>query len=1012
MRLDVAQRGDAGRQPGTGHTLLEQRNRGVWTKKRASVFSSLRLAVSRLAHGWQLLLAVALGMLVAVVLICTVPLYDALVSDLQLQRAINGNGSVARDVEITALSGDISPQVRTQATGLVDGLGSQYLPSFTSATTTYYAASDKMPVKQLGQYTGDITSITNPEVKFLGFDLAAIGPHLHFLAGGPPAAAVTSTSVPVDITEQMAKQYSLVVGSHLVITQFGGADFGAKEIDMTLTVAGIFTPKDANDAYWNGLTFVAEEGNNPPPIYPVIISTDTFFSQLPVFTQVSMTEHWIYYTRPETINTNNMGDVLHDIGQLRAKVNGNLLTAPGVQQVGVQTQLDSTIQNIQAQESLLTLPLYMIVAQVVGLALLFVAAMAGLLVEAQAQDIATLKSRGASGTQLLGTFTLQGLFLAVITAVVGPFLAALLALALLNWFVPKNVVQSAGVTANYFSTVASPGAVVVPAIIGALLGVGAVAVAAFQSARLDVLAFRREQGRSSRPPFWRKYYLDLALAVLCGVGYIELNQFGGVNTRQQLGGASASPLLLVTPALLLLAGALVVLRIFPLGAAVGARFAARGRGLTSLLAFGQVERSPQRYSRITLLLVLAVGLGLFALTFDTSLRQNAHDRATYTVGSDVHVELGSGAGNGLGAKYANEIANMPGVLGVTPVYRTVASATPDQGGAEVDMLGIDPATWQQDAGATSWRSDYANQPLDALMSGMQAHGVKPAAAGTESSPVWAMISDTFASQYSLKQGDTFSLQLSEAASGTTVFVAGAVVHDFPTLYPNRVQGGFLVVNLNDLFAAIKFQEPQQDGSLDGPNEFWLRTTENAAQQATLLKDLNLAVDTGLDVQKITMLSDVLSQNESNPVGSGMQGLLIVGAVTAALLAVLGSIIQSLLATRRRATQFAVLRTVGMAGRQLTGVLLGEQIVVYVFGLIGGTLLGLLLATATLPFLQFSDTTIDPVKLGIPPYMLAFNALGTAAFYAALFVAFILALTIAARYATTIGLGKALRLGED
>ncbi|MGH2517125.1 MAG: FtsX-like permease family protein, partial [Ktedonobacterales bacterium] len=460
----------------------------------------------------------------------------------------------------------------------------------------------------------------------------------------------------------------------------------------------------------------------------------------------------------------------------------------------------------------------------------------------------------------------------------------------------------------------------------------------------------------------------------------------------------------------LLAGALLVLRVFPLCAALGARLAARGRGLTSLLAFAQVERNPQRYSRITLLLVLAVGLGLFALTFDSSLTQNTTDRATYTVGADVRVEQNFGEGNGRGAVLAGKIAHLPGVLGVTPVYRTLATSTVDQGNAQADLLGIDPATWQQDAGNTSWRSDYASQPLDTLMAGMRAHVDTPQVAGSQVAPIWAMVSDVFASEYSLKQGNTFALQLSETANYSTVFVVGAIVHEFPTMYPNRVQGSFLVVNINDLFAAIDADSVNVDTALFGPNEYWLRTTRNPAQEAALLKALG--PDSNLDVKDVTTLNQVLSQNEANPVGSGMRGLLIVGAITAAVLAVLGSIIQSLLATRRRATQFAVLRTVGMAGRQLTGLLLGEQIVVYVFGLLGGTLLGLLLVNATLPFLEFSDTTIDPTKLGVPPYEVIFNVQSTAIFYAALLVAFVVALAIAARYATTIGLGKALRLGED
>jgi len=119
-----------------------------------------------------------------------------------------------------------------------------------------------------------------------------------------------------------------------------------------------------------------------------------------------------------------------------------------------------------------------------------------------------------------------------------------------------------------------------------------------------------------------------------------------------------------------------------------------------------------------------------------------------------------------------------------------------------------------------------------------------------------------------------------------------------------------------------------------------------------------------------------------------------------------------MAARQRARQFAVLRTFGMSGRQLTGLLLGEQIVVYFFGLFGGSILGIILVTATLPFLQFSDSSIDAARLGVPPYLLAFNAPNAALFYVALLLAFAVALAIAARYATRLGLGSTLRLGED
>jgi putative ABC transport system permease protein len=999
MRLSTAQRERAdeerrGRRPARGE-------REMWRARHADIFSAARLALLRLTRSAGLLAAVALGILVAVVLICTVPLYNTLVADLQLQRAINYAGPSARNVEAQAQSATVDATLRTRATSEVLALGHQYLRDFTAATSTYYAVSDDLLLVAADAQKYDLANPATSQVDFLALDLPSAAPHLHLVAGGLPADGASMPQAL--ISGEMAHDLGLTVGSHVTVTQFGD-----HRPNLTFAVAGVYDNASASDPYWNGITFDAGGGAKQPKIYPLLLSDTTFFQQLPVFASVGMRQHWIFYTHADAIDTGNMTAVAQHLADFRAHINGDVLTIPGVAEVAVMSGLGSNISDIQQQEALLALPLYVIVAQVVGLALLFVAAMAGLLIEGQSQDIATLKSRGAGGTQLLTTFALQGLFVAILAALAGPFIAALLGLALVHWFVPSGVLAGAGVSADYFSRASSPRTVAIPAIVGAALGVLAVAASALQSARLDVLAFRREQARTSREPFWRRYYLDVALAVLCLAGYVELGQFGGVATRQQLGSSSASPLLLAAPALLLLAGALVVLRLLPLGARLGARLASRGRGLTPMLAFAQVERSPRRYSRMTLLLVLAVGLGLFALTFDASLQRNAYDQSSYAVGADVSVVENSAEGSGRGTLLAAQMAHLPGVLGVTSVYRTQAATTPDQGANTVDVLGIDPATFAQVAGPVSWRNDYASQPLQTLLAHMR-QNARGLGAGTSHAPLWALVSSTFAAQLHVGMGDQFTLQLSETPFGTTGFVVGAIVDEFPTMYPAHAPGSFVVVAEQDYFQAIMTAAPGGDTSLLGPNEFWLRTTSDPGQHAALLRALG---NPTLDVRSDVSLSDLLAQARANPVSAGMRGLLLIGAVTAALLAVLGSVVQTLLAARQRATQFAVLRTLGMAGSQLSGLLLGEQVLVYVFGLLGGTVLGMLLVTATLPFLQFSNTTIDPTRLGIPPYLIVFNLPGIGVFYAALLVAFALGLAVAARYATTIGLGNALRLGED
>ncbi|MBF6591324.1 MAG: FtsX-like permease family protein, partial [Ktedonobacterales bacterium] len=467
--------------------------------------------------------------------------------------------------------------------------------------------------------------------------------------------------------------------------------------------------------------------------------------------------------------------------------------------------------------------------------------------------------------------------------------------------------------------------------------------------------------------------------------------------------------LLASPALLLLAGALIVLRLVPVAAALGERVAARGRGITSVLAFAQVERNPARYSRMTLLLVLAVGLGLFALTFNAALTRNVSDRAAYSVGADVRTTQTFSEAGVLAARIEGQMKQLPGVIAVAPVYRSIASTTSDLGGESMDVLGIDPQTFARVAGPVSWRSDYASQSFDQLMSGMRAN-LRGATVGLPGSPMWIIVSQSLADQFHLRTGDRLALSFSDSIFTPTNIVVGAVVRDFPTVYPTNKPAGFIVIPFADYLNVITREAPTIAATA-GPNEYWLRTTGNAADHAALLKQLDARSGT-LGISNVNSLVEVRAGAEANPVSAGMRGLLLVGALTAALLAVLGSIVQSVLSARQRTTQFAILRTIGMAGRQITELLLGEQVVVYAFGLLGGTVLGLLLTTATLPFLQFSDTTVDPAKLGVPPYILVFDGGKVALFYAALIIAFVAALGIAARYASKIGLGKALRLGED
>jgi ABC-type lipoprotein release transport system permease subunit len=993
----------------------QQGGEPVSPRRWASPFASSRLALWRLGRSLRLLLAVGFGILIAVVLICTVPLYSSLVTNVQLQHQLSIQTPPDLNIEADTTLAPVNSTTVANVLATTASSAGQYLNHFAPKATWYMRIEQYFPPvtidnKPLSDWSHPLPP--DPVLQPYVFNLPAALPHMDMLSGRLPRFTAANQMPEV-----------------LAIKTLGlnpGDTISVKFDDLTIKVVGVWTPKNDSDPYWNGNAgdydpFIPPcQGSCPPTVLPVIFNQTTFFD---IFsstatstaspTSFGVSVHYISFTKTSRITVATSADAIQDISLYRSTLNGALFSIEGVIGIGVGTNLENILGGLEQQAGLLALPLYIIIAQLVGLALLFVIAMASLLIEAQAGEIATLKSRGASLSQLLLNYSLQGLVVTIAAALVGPFLAAGLSILIVRFFVPDAaaaLARQASSSPAVFSGIVSPRLVLWPAVVGAGLGLLALVIAAWFASRHDVLAFRRESGRKERVPFWQRLYLDVGLAVIAAAGYLELGEFGGLNIRQQLGqttgtsGGGADPLQLVAPALLLLAGALLTLRLFPLATRVGAWLAQLRRGATGMLALAQLDRASSQFARLALLLSLSIGLGIFALTFQTSLKSNTAAETNFLVGCDQRVILQNPVdGTPPTAPFQSQIAALPGVEGITPVYRSLATNASDA--TNVDILGIDPTSF---AKVVYWNSDYASQPLANLLAEMQAHTQGPLA-GDQQHPIWALIDTQFADNYRLSKGVIFTLDPQDSPSAALFFEVEAVVAHFPTLGASNVSGQ-VVFSLADFAHALT--GPLQGGGYTdfiGPNEYWLRTT--ASPSAALARAVAFR-NPNLWVQTVINRATVQQQAIDDPLASGMTGLLVIGACIAAVLALIGSVIQSGVGAAQRMTQFAILRTLGGQRDQLVRILLGQQLVIYGFALAAGTVLGVLLSTATLPFLQFSTIAVNTTMEQLPPYVLSFNLPGTGIFFAALLLAFALALLIGIQAALRGGLGQTLRIGED
>jgi ABC-type antimicrobial peptide transport system permease subunit len=280
-------------------------------------------------------------------------------------------------------------------------------------------------------------------------------------------------------------------------------------------------------------------------------------------------------------------------------------------------------------------------------------------------------------------------------------------------------------------------------------------------------------------------------------------------------------------------------------------------------------------------------------------------------------------------------------------------------------------------------------------------------AGEQSHPIWALVDAQFATEYALSPGMDFAVAPSDVPFSDFYFVVGAVVAYFPTLGDTNTNG-HVVFDLADYAKAVNGPQGRGFVYFNGPSEFWLRTTPDADATSQRAEELT---NPNLWVQSVVNLTTTEQQALNDPFSASMVGILELGAVSAALLAIVGSMVQAGMLARQRLILFAILRTLGGQRRQLLGILLTQQAVVFGFGLVVGTLLGVVLSTASMPFLEFSSA-LSAVSQQAPPGLLAIDTKTIAGFYAALLLAFAAALTIATLALLRSGLGQTLRLGED
>lgn len=482
---------------------------------------------------------------------------------------------------------------------------------------------------------------------------------------GPGAA------IPVMIGADLAKAIGLSIGSTL-----------SWPYPLEAVVAGIIEPL-ADDLLvfhdrdaWFDLQFNIGIGGDEQPYFSVFIEEDVLISALGGLPEAPDLLHQLR-TRlhPQTLTSDDVEPAierLHAYLQQLKQLEGGSASA----------LLQPTLEHFQRQASFSGGQSLIAGLQLIAVAMFAVALVGRRIAARTADDRERLAARGARAWQQAATQAMLGLWIAAPAALLGAPLAAFA----LHHAGALNAVSRVSGGAP-LDTRLTPEAWLL-ALAGALAAWLAFTAPAWLEARRRVDL--RERGRPQRQSLIQRAWLDLALLALAAVLFLQFRSQAAGGALSAFEGGGINPVLMLSPGLLLLGAALVLIRIAPRLVDLAARVLGRTSAPTwFLLALQTAARRPAAAMSMIVLVAFISAVGLISASYAATIRETEEDRIRYTVGSDVRgVSIGSNLANSGLTRVTEPLDSRIGVVAASAGYRGIGNIGGDRSGSRVVLLGL------------------------------------------------------------------------------------------------------------------------------------------------------------------------------------------------------------------------------------------------------------------------------------------------------------------------------------
>jgi putative ABC transport system permease protein len=954
------------------------------------IWATLLVTLKQLIAQRGLTLAIMLGLVTAISMTMGIPIYaDAVYQDVLIEQLEDDEGQAETAIQppfafmyryIGSWSGPVAYQDTLAADEYLSRSAAQDMHLPLELFVRYYRIAD------MRLFSTEDSNYADPLQNLSYISLASLSgleERITLLEGRLPGAEPVDGHVEILVSENLANTLGLQSGEEYIAYERLDTAVGEIRAEIPIRIAGIWRASNAQESYW---FYNLSEFNT------VLFAHPQAFIQhiLPAVNNEVNLALWYMVMDGSRVKSSDVNRVIGRIQNTRQHI-FNLL--PGI-------RLDiSPLERLEAfdlKARNLTNFLYAFSLPLLGMVLTFIGLVSAMVIEQRRGQIATLRSRGATASQLVGMAAFEASILGLLSVLISIPLAMLIA-----FFIGRTR-SFLDFSAGSSLPVRMPETAWQAGLLVALFAILAQVIPVLQTSRHTIVTYKQERARQVKPPWWQRAWLDVLLLIPTGYGIFLMQKSQG-----SLGGLPndpfQNPLILLLPALGIFSLILILLRLLPYLMRLIAWLTGKTLDVGFLLAARHLSRRGSGFHAPVILLVFTLSLSTFTSSMAQTLDQYLYDKNYYEIGADISLDesgqpnpkLLSGSigpqaaseqiieqGTEDGPRWyflpVSEHLRAPGVQAAARIGHAQARLHLPNGIIQGAYLGVDRVDFPL---VSFWRADFAPEPLGALMNhlALTSEGV--------------LIPRRLLETHNLLLGDTLIVTVSLQGTSVEMSLKVVGVFDlFPTWMP--AEGPLVVGNLDYLY--------EQLGG-EFPYDVWVNT-ESGAISEEIVKGLE---DLDIIILYHRATEEYLNAEQLRPERQGVFGLLSVGFLALAILTVLGFFLYALFSFRSRLIELGVLRAVGLSARQLVVYLAAELTFLLSIGLAAGTCLGVWASRLFIPSLQMGSGP----ESQIPPFVIHIDWISVFRIYILFGFLFITALVTLSALLLRMKIFQAIKLGE-